>query len=188
MEWDAKVPGETFYHPYLSLDKIENRVIEHDIEIVEEVIRKKQSTSSADVVTERLKEHYLDSSRLIKRALGDKFDDNFQLFNWGLALTADMGLTTDKLELLMAVYSKRMPKRATVLDFEEIVYKHTSFRDLVKKKKSNKWLELLSSFKMHSVIKPGYPNSIGKKQFELILHVNEVIVDIDLVRCDLKFC
>lgn len=182
MEWDAGVPGQTFYHPYLYEDKIENRVIEHDIKTIDEYLKGKETSVPADVLVDKIRDHYLDSSRLIKRALGEKIEDNFQLYNWGLVLTADMGMMTDKLELLIVTYSKKMPKRVTVLDFEEIIHKHTSFRKISAKLRRNRWLELLSSFKMQKIMKPGVPDSIGKKEFKTILEVNDIDIDVDLVR------
>ena len=82
-----------------------------------------------------MRQHYLDSSRLIKRAFGKKIEDDFQLYNWGLTLAMDMGLNTDKVELLLMIYSKKMPRRITLPDFEKFMKEHSTWRHIKKRRK-----------------------------------------------------
>lgn len=39
-----------------------------------------------------------------------------------------------------------------------------------------------ASYKIHTVRKAGFPDTIGKRQFHTILEVNDVDLDIDVVR------
>ena len=48
--------------------------------------------------------------------------------------------------------------------------------------RERKWLDLMASFKIHQVKKEGYPDSIGKRQFQTILEVNEIDMDLNVVR------
>ncbi len=186
MEFDCHVPNQKFYHPYLPLHHVENRIIGIDIENIKEALKSSSNSSSqaflAEKITTRVRDHYIDSSRLIKRAFGEKFEDDFQMYNWGLSLNCDLSLDMDKLELLLVTYARKMPRRAVMEDFQEILTKHSSFRRLDKKQKREKWLDLFMSFGLHVIRKPGLPDSVGKKQFNLILKVNNVAIDIDISR------
>ena len=114
-------------------------------------------------IAEAVRQHYLDSSRLIKRAFGKKIEDDFQLYNWGLTLAMDMGLNTDKVELLLMIYSKKMPRRITLPDFEKFMKEHSTWRHIKKRREERKWLDLMASFKIHQVKKEGYPDSIWEE-------------------------
>jgi C-terminal processing protease CtpA/Prc len=92
----------------------------------------------------------------------------------------DIGLNADKLELLLALYSKKMPRRIVQEDFDKIILQHSTFKNIEPRLKNKKLIDLNSSFKIHTVRKPGFPNSIGKKQMSLILEVNEIELDLDL--------
>lgn len=61
MEWDANVPGQTFYHPYLSLEKVENRIIDVDIKNVTEALKENTSISPV-ALAERVHNHYIGAS------------------------------------------------------------------------------------------------------------------------------
>ena len=104
-------------------------------------------------MAQRSREHYLESCRLIKRSFGDRIEEDLQLYNWGLTLTMEMGTNDDKLQFLLSVYSKSMPKRVTQRDFDIIMHEHTSLRHLPTRLRETKWLELMASFKIHMVRK-----------------------------------
>jgi hypothetical protein len=94
----------------------------------------------------------------------------------------DVGLNADKLELLLLIYSRKMPRRCTFSDFEIIIRYHSNYRFLNSYQKKSKWLDLIASFKIHSVRKEGYPDSINKKAFLLIIDVNEIDLSIDMIK------
>lgn len=93
-----------------------------------------------------------------------------------------VGLDTDKLELLLMVYAKKLPRRVTADVFELIMWTHSSLRKMPKEEQRPKWLDLAASFKIHGVIKRGLPDSIGKRSFNVILDVNDVTMDINFER------
>ena len=111
---------EKFFHPYMAPNRMENQVIDFDIQNLQKILVENNKNFPVEKIANRVREHYLDSSRLIKRAFGKKIEDDFQLYNWGLTLTMDMGLATDKLELLLNVYAKKLPRRITFPDFENL--------------------------------------------------------------------
>ena len=57
----------------------------------------------------------------------------------------------EKIELLFLTYARKLPKRISLLDFQEIVVKHTSYRQLEKKLRRRKLLELIASFNIHGM-------------------------------------
>lgn len=174
---------ETFYHPYTAPTRMENNIIEFDLQNLRKILVENREGIPVEKIAEAVRQHYLDSSRLIKRAFGRKIDDDFQLYNWGLTLAMDMGLATDKVELLLMVYSKKMPRRITLPDFEKFMKEHSTWRYIRRRtERERKWLDLMASFKIHQVKKEGYPDSIGKRQFQTILDVNEVDMDLNIVR------
>ena len=65
---------------YLSL-QVENSVISWDVENIQRVLSEKSKEPIHNIMN-RINSHYVDSSRLIKRAFGDKFEDDFQQYNW----------------------------------------------------------------------------------------------------------
>ncbi len=177
------VDDEKFFHPYMAPMRMENTVIDFDIQNLQKLLVENNKKFPVEKIANRVREHYLDSSRLIKRAFGKKIEDDFQLYNWGLTLTMDMGLATDKLELLLNVYAKKLPRRITYPDFERIIKDHSSWRKIRdRREKSAKWLDLIASYKMHIVKKDGFPDTIGKRQFHTILDVTEVDLELDVVR------
>jgi C-terminal processing protease CtpA/Prc len=183
MEFDAGVPGQQFYRPYLQTEAVENRVLDVDLKIVSESMREKYPTANPERVVNRIRDHYLDSSRLIKRSFGEVQEDDFQHYNWGLVLTHDVSMDSDKLELLILTYSKDMPRRCSLLDFQEIMQKHTTFRHITEKRdKREKWMDLVMSFKLNSISKKKFPDSIGKREFELIVDINGLAFDIDFLK------
>lgn len=183
LEWDGGDWGDdVFYHPYMAPEKLENSVIDFDIQNLQALLKEK-TNFPVEKIAKRVNEHYLDASRLIKRSFGNRIADDFQLFNWGLTLTMDMGLATDKLELLLNVYAKKLPRRITRADFDYIIEKHSSVRHIADKhKRKLKWLDLVASFKIHTVRKSGFPDTIGKRQFVTIMDVNEIDLDLDVLR------
>jgi len=174
---------EKFYHPYMAPLRMENTVIDFDIENLQKLLVENNKNFPVKKIAERVRDHYMDSSRLIKRAFGKKIEDDFQMYNWGLTLAMDMGLATDKLELLLNVYAKKLPRRITAPDFERIIKEHSSWRKIRdRREKAAKWLDLTASYKIHIYRKEGYPDTIGKRQFHTILDVTEVELDLDVVR------
>jgi hypothetical protein len=180
MECDLGSTDQVFYHPFIEVGKLQNSVIDFDMKNVQSLLDEK-STISAERLIGRIREHYLDSSRLVKRAFRDKIEDDFQMFNWGLSLSVDIGLETDRLELLILSYGKTVPKKITVKEFETILLKHTKFREINDKRlRKDKWLDLLASFKLHATSKNrSYSPTIGRRQFQTILEVNEIAVAMD---------
>lgn len=174
---------EKFYHPYMAPLRMENTVIDFDIENLQKLLVENNKNFPVKKIAERVRDHYMDSSRLIKRAYGKKIEDDFQMYNWGLTLAMDMGLATDKLELLLNVYAKKLPRRITAPDFERIIKEHSSWRKIKdRREKAAKWLDLTASYKIHIYRKEGYPDTIGKRQFHTILDVTEVELDLDVVK------
>lgn len=183
LEWDGGDWGEdVFYHPYMAPEKMENSVIDFDIQNLQALLKEK-TNFPVDKIVKRVNSHYLDASRLIKRAFGNKIADDFQMYNWGLTLTMDLGLAVDKLELLLNVYAKKLPRRITRADFDYILDKHSTLRHIPSKhKRKLKWMDLVASFKIHSVRKPGLPDTVGKRQMVTIMDVNEIDLDLDVLR------
>ena len=206
----SKFTGAPFYHTFLDPRKINNSIIDFDIENLKKALNENDNNGEAQRVTQRMNDHFLDSSRSIKRSFGNKYEHDFQQYTWGLSLIADskyiciyymcyifssvicyhypsistliVGLDTDKLELLLMVYAKKLPRRVTSDIFELIMWAHSSLRKLPKEEQKPKWLDLVASFRIHGVIKRGLPDSIGKRSFNVILDVNEVTMDINFER------
>ena len=146
---------ETFYHPFTAPTRMENSVIEFDLNNLQNVLTEKTNIP-VQKIAENIKQHYMDSSRLVKRAFGNKVEDDFQLYNWGLTLALDLGLNTDKLELLLMLFSKKMPRRITLPDFEKFIKEHSTWRKIKSRsEKKRRWFDLISSFKIHTVKKDG---------------------------------
>ena len=174
---------ETFFHPYMAPTRMENSIIDFDLQNLQKLLVENKSNYPAEKIAERVRDHYLDSSRLIKRAYGRKIEDDFQLYNWGLTLTMDMGLATDKLELLLNMYAKKLPRRVTLPDFERFMKEHSTWRHIKDRySRRAKWMDLMASFAIHTVRREGFPDTIGKRQFQTILDVNELDMDLDLVK------
>ena len=70
-------------------------------------------------------------------------------------------------------------KRFTLPCFELVLHLHTSLRRYSRSEQKSRWLDILASFKIHAVQKKGFPDTIGKRQFLVILDVNEISIDID---------
>ena len=104
MECNFGMTGETFYHPYIAVGKLENSIIDFDLKSLQSALEDRPNAIPMDKLMTRIREHYFDSSRLIKRAYLNRMDDDFQMFNWGLALISEFGLTADKLEVLILIY------------------------------------------------------------------------------------
>jgi len=112
---------------WCNIEGVVHYVIDYDMlcqQVMDaERLEKGKKPIPVEKIAARIRRHYVDSARLIKRAYGTRIDSDFQLYNWGLTLTMDMSLTTDKLELLMILYNKSMPRRIAKDDFENIVNK-----------------------------------------------------------------
>ena len=164
---------ETFYHPYTAPTRMENNIIEFDLQNLRKILVENREEYRWRRL-QAVRRHYLDSSRLIKRAFGRKIEDDFQLYNWGLTLAMDMGLATDKVELLLMVYSKKMPRRITMPDFEKFMKEHSTWRYIRRRTERERNKRFDGLFQNPSGEEGGYPDSIGKRQFQTILDVNEV--------------
>lgn len=131
----------------------------------------------------RVNEHYLDSSRVIKRAFGDTVEDDFQKYNWGMSIIPEMGLEGDKLDFLTSLYCRTIPKRIVEIDFKVIVLYHTSFKFIEnRREKKEKWADLKASWRIQKYRKPGFPDSISHRNMKSIMKVNELSYDLDIVR------
>jgi hypothetical protein len=85
----SKYAGGTFYHTFLDPRKVENSVIEFDLENLRRVLADQISQADAQKVATRVNDHFVDTSRIIKRCFGNKYEHDFQQYNWGLSLTTD---------------------------------------------------------------------------------------------------
>jgi hypothetical protein len=175
---------QTYYKPYVEVSKISNNVIDFDLQNIEKVLELegKKKGVSADVIVGRQNDHFLDASRLIKRSFGNKFECDFQLYNWGVALIADLGFESDRVDLLLLAYGRTSPNRITLMEFELIIMKHSNLTTFEKKERRQKWIDLLASFKIQAGRRKGVINvlTIGKRQLQAILDVNEVLIVFDL--------
>jgi hypothetical protein len=175
---------QTYYKPYVEVSKISNNVIDFDLQNIEKVLELdgKKKGVSADVIVGKQNDHFLDASRLIKRSFGNKFDCDFQLYNWGVALIADLGFESDRVDLLLLTYGRTSPNRITLMEFELIIMKHSNLTTFEKKERRQKWIDLLASFKIQAGRPKGGINvlTIGKRQLQAILDVNEVLIVFDL--------
>jgi hypothetical protein len=182
MEWDIGIPGIKFYHSYIEPEKIENSVISYDIENLRGALADKIS-EPIEITVGRVNEHYLDSSRVIKRAYGDSFEDDFQKFNWGFSIITDMGLEADKLDYLVALYCKSLPNRITEMDFKHFLIYHTSFKAITdKKEKRDKWYDLKASWRIYAYKTPNAPPCISARSMRRIMRVNELVFELDIVK------
>jgi hypothetical protein len=182
-EIDFGKTDQTYYKPFVEISKISNNIIDFDLQNIEKVLELdgKKKGVSADVIVGKQNDHFLDASRLIKRSFGNKFECDFQLYNWGVALIADLGLESDRVDLLLLTYGRTSPNRITLMEFELIIMKHSNLTTFEKKERRQKWIDLLASFK----IQAGRPRgvtilTIGKRQLQAILDVNEVLIVFDL--------
>lgn len=182
MEWDIGIPGIKFYHSYIEPEKVENSIISYDIENLRGALAGKIS-EPVEVTVGRVNEHYLDSSRVIKRAYGDSFEDDFQKFNWGFSIITDMGLEADKLDYLVALYCKSLPNRITETDFKHFLIFHTSFKAIAdKKEKRDKWYDLKASWRIYAYKTPNAPPCISARSMRRIMRVNELVFELDIVK------
>lgn len=179
MEYPTGATGLKFYHAYPSLKKIENSVIDFDVRNIAKVLPGR-SKRNAEIVTNRINSRYLNSHLHIKRSFGNKYEDDFQQYNWGLSLNADMGLETDKAELLMVVYCRIVEGRLTEKEMDMLLMVHTSFKHIPAKEKRGRRRDIKTSWRMHAMKKLGCPPSISKKQFLTILDANEILIAIDV--------
>ena len=85
----SKFTGATFYKSFLDPRKIENTIIDFDLDNLKKILSEQTSEADAQKIAQRINDHYLDSSRAIKRCFGNKYEHDFQQFNWGLSLIAD---------------------------------------------------------------------------------------------------
>lgn len=90
MEWaGSEGTGQTYYHSYLEPTQVENSVIDYDIENLQKILSESCKPDVYKRVAQRFNDHYVDNSRVIKRAFGSKYNQDFQQYNWGLSLTMD---------------------------------------------------------------------------------------------------
>ena len=85
----AKFTGATFYHSFLDPRKVENSIIDFDVENLKRILSEQTTDTEAQKVAQRVNDHFIDASRLIKRCHGNKYEHDFQQYNWGLSLIAD---------------------------------------------------------------------------------------------------
>lgn len=85
----SKFTGAPFYHTFLDPRKINNSIIDFDIENLKKALNENDSNGEAQKITQRMNDHFLDSSRAIKRAFGNQYEHDFQQYTWGLSLIAD---------------------------------------------------------------------------------------------------
>ena len=184
--------GQTYYKSvYFDKSKIGNNVIDFDIQCITKALEAEGRVGvSSEKIAHRVWEHYVDSARLVKRAFGTKIKDDFNLYNWGLALTQQFGLEQDRIELLILVYGKTVPNRLKLSEFELVVLKHTSYKALEKQERKHKWIELIESFRIQSIkLRPGDECwTIGRRQLRTILDVNDlaIVFDVTVFTSDLK--
>jgi hypothetical protein len=177
--WPSGETDATFFVTKHPIKSISNSIIDFDLRNVENVLppeRKKETQK----VAERINSHYLKSRQIETRSYGDKNEDDFQQYNWGLSLTLEMGLYSDQAELLMVLYAKNVRGRMTEKEFQTIVLLHTTFRHLSKQKKKSTWKDLMASWKINMKKSRLLPPTISKKAFLKILDVNFIDFDIDL--------
>ena len=173
---------QTYYKPYIEVSKLSNSVIDFDLKNVQKALEQGGKSESAEKVVVKIHHHFLDSSRIVRRSYGNKLDYDFQMFNWGVALTADVGMENDRVDLLMLTYGRTSPNRITLTEFELIILKHTSFKHMDKKERKLKWTDLVASFKIQagSQRSVDVTKSIGKRQMRSILDVNDIVMAFDL--------
>ena len=184
--------GQTYFKSvYFDKSKIGNTVIDFDIQCISKALETEGRLGvSSEKIAHRVWEHYVDSARLVKRAFGAKIKDDFNLYNWGLALTQQFGLEQDRIELLILVYGKTVPNRLKLSEFELIILKHTSYKALEKQERKHKWVDLIESFRIQSIkLRPGDECwTIGRRQLRMILDVNDltIVFDVTVFTSDLK--
>jgi hypothetical protein len=169
----------TFFVTRHPIKSISNSIIDFDLRNVENVLprqRKEESTK----VAERINSHYMKSRQIETRSYGDKHEDDFQQYNWGLSLTLEMGLYSDQAELLMVLYAKNVEGRLTEKEFRVIIILHTTFRHLTKYKQKSTWKDLMTSWKINMKKSRLLPPTCSKKAFIKILDVNFIDFDIDI--------
>ncbi len=82
-----ELTGETYYQVFLDPSKVENSIIDFDLDNLSAALGK--SLHLSEVITNRVHDHFIDTSRAIKRCFGNKYEHDFQQYNWGLSLIAD---------------------------------------------------------------------------------------------------
>ena len=189
--------GETgqqfFKSTYFDKSKIGNNIIDFDIECINKALQAEGKVGvSSEKIASRVWEHYVDSARVVKRCFGNKVKDDWNLYNWGLALTQEFGLEQDRIELLVLIYGKTIPNRLNLAEFELLVLKHTSYKALEKQERKYKWLDLMASFRIQSIkLRPSDECwTIGKRQLRTVLEVNDlnIVFDVTAFTSDLKRC
>jgi C-terminal processing protease CtpA/Prc len=177
--WPSGATDATFFVARHPIKNISNSIIDFDTKNIETVLPIKLKRE-AKRVTERINSHYLKSRQIEKRSFGEKHDDDFQQYNWGLSLTLEMGLFSDQAELLMVLYARDIEGRITEKEYILIISQHTSFRHLPKFKKKTIMKDLLSSWKINMKKAKFLPPTISKKAFLKILDVNFLDFDINM--------
>ena len=189
--------GETgqqfFKSTYFDKSKIGNNIIDFDIECINKALQAEGKVGvSSEKIAARVWDHYVDSARVVKRCFGNKVKDDWNLYNWGLALTQEFGLEQDRIELLVLIYGKTVPNRLNLTEFELLVLKHTSYKALEKQERKYKWLDLMASFRIQSIkLRPSDECwTIGKRQLRTVLEVNDlnIVFDVTAFTSDLKRC
>ena len=189
--------GETgqqfFKSTYFDKSKIGNSIIDFDIECINKALQAEGKVGvSSEKIASRVWEHYVDSARVVKRCFGNKIKDDWNLYNWGLALTQEFGLEQDRIELLVLIYGKTIPNRLNLAEFELLVLKHTSYKAMEKQERKYKWLDLMASFRIQSIkLRPSDECwTIGKRQLRTVLEVNDlnIVFDVTTFTSDLKRC
>ena len=181
-ECDMGRTDQTYYRPYIEVSKISNNIIDFDLNNVLKALQQDGKSDNAEKVVKKVQGHFLDSSRLIKRSFGNKLECDFQMYNWGVALTADLGMESDRVDLLILTYGRTSPNRITLNEFKIIILKHSSHKKLEKRERKVKWIDLMASFKIQagSQRSEDVTKSIGKRQLRAILDVNDIQFDFDL--------
>ena len=143
----------------------------------------KCSNEPVEKTVDRINHHYVDSSRIIKRAFGETLDNDFQKYNWGISVMSELGFEGDKLDFLISLYCRTIPKRIVENDFKIIILFHTSFKYVENRyEKKERWLDLKISWRVQKCRKTGYPDSITRRSMRSIMKVNELNFDIDIVK------
>lgn len=169
---------DAFHHVFVDKNIVENQLIEYDLEHFKEL-----QTDKPNALGHALHGHYMDSYKHIQLAYGKKESFDFQHYSWGFCLCLDDNAPLrEKLTILFSYYPLHVSKRVALNEFEAIIKKHTSFRDLEPFQKKLKWDDLVASFKLHSRSKQLYPDTIGQRQMEIIMDANKLTLCVDIHR------
>ena len=173
MEAAEERPVAAFHHVFIDRSQAENQVITFDVE-------KMQELGLSEEVTHAVHKHYIDSLQVIQRASGSEEKFDFQHYNWGFRLALDPNLPDiEKLPMLIAFYGQHTYDRLIFREFEIILKKHTSLRNLDTFHKRIKWDDLVASFHLHAKKKNHKVPSIGMKNMVIILESNKISIDVD---------